>query len=70
MAGAGDFQIIREEGNVPDRDMYRTLNMGIGLVLAVDKDSGVKVISFLAKQGLKSWVIGEVISAGKRVEII
>ncbi len=64
------FKIVQEKGNVPQADMYRTLNMGIGLVLVMDKFYNSKAISFLAKRGLKSWVIGEVVSTGNRVKIM
>ena len=64
------FKIVQEKGNVPQADMYRTLNMGIGMVLVMDKADSAKAISFLGKQGLKSWVIGEVVSSGNRVKIM
>lgn len=54
------FRLIQEKGNVPDRDMYRTLNMGIGMVLGVDRNLVNKIILNLAKQGLRAWIIGEV----------
>jgi len=64
------FKIIQKKGNVPKTDMYRTLNMGIGMVLVTADSSAKNIISDLAKHGLKSWVIGEVTKGNKRVEII
>lgn len=64
------FRIIQEKGNVPQADMYRTLNMGIGLVLVMNKADSAKAISFLSKQGLKSWVIGEVVKNSERTVIV
>ncbi len=64
------FKLIREKGNVPETDMYRTLNMGIGLVLAIDNDFANSVILNLAKQGLKSWQIGKVFKGNKRIELV
>lgn len=64
------FRLIQEKGNVPESDMYRTLNMGIGMVLAVDKDWADKIILKLKDLGLKSWAIGEVIKSKSRVNII
>ena len=63
------FRLIQEKGNVPESDMYRTLNMGIGLVLAVDKNWADKIILKLKNSGLKSWIIGEVIKGKERVRI-
>lgn len=64
------FRLIQKKGNVPDSDMYRTLNMGIGLVLVTDKVSVEKIISNLAMQGQKPWIIGEIIKSKKRVELV
>ena len=64
------FRLIQEKGNVPESDMYRTLNMGIGMVLALDKGRADKVMSRLKSSGLRSWVIGEVIKGKERVKII
>lgn len=64
------FKIVQEKGNVPQADMYRTLNMGIGLVLVMNKADSAKAISFLSKQGLKSWVIGEVVKNSERTVIV
>lgn len=58
------FDIIRKEGNIPEREMYRTFNMGIGMVLVLaDKDVN-KAKGILARRRLKSWVIGQVIKGG------
>ena len=64
------FRIIQRKGNVPEQNMYRTLNMGIGMVLAIDKDASADIISYLAKQNLKSWIIGEVVKGNQRVAIV
>ncbi|TAN59043.1 phosphoribosylformylglycinamidine cyclo-ligase [bacterium] len=64
------FRIIQNKGNVPDMDMYRTLNMGIGLVLVADKGFVEKIIFNLAMQGLKPWIIGEIVKSRKRVEFV
>jgi phosphoribosylaminoimidazole (AIR) synthetase len=44
--------------------------MGIGLVLIVRPVSGRKIISSLAKFGLKSWIIGQAVKGNKKVNII
>ena len=64
------FKLIQEKGNVPKQDMYHTLNMGIGMVLASDVKSAYNIKSDSAKYGLKSWIIGEVTKGKKRVEIV
>jgi phosphoribosylformylglycinamidine cyclo-ligase len=64
------FQLIQNKGNVPDREMYHTLNMGIGMVLIVSPASANSIISKLKNQRLKSWIIGEVINGNKQVHIV
>ena len=63
------FKLIQNKGGISDKEMYHALNMGIGMVLIVDKNSADQVIGELAKSNLKSWVIGEVVKGRKEVEI-
>ena len=64
------FLLIQNKGNVSDREMYHTLNMGIGMVLIVKSDSAKTIISKLAEYRLKSWVIGGIVKGKKEIEII
>lgn len=63
------FHLIQNKGNITDKEMYRTFNMGIGMVLIAQSASAKFVISKLAKHNLRSWIIGEVIKGKKEVEI-
>ena len=64
------FKLIQQKGNVSRQDMYHTFNMGVGMVLVVEDKSLDKVVSGLAEQGLKSWVIGEVTKGKRKAEIV
>ncbi len=64
------FKLIQEKGNVPESDMYRTLNMGIGLVLVVERNSPDRIIHLLAKEKLNAWVIGEVVKGKEGTKIV
>lgn len=66
----GIFRSIQDKGNIPDKEMYHTFNMGIGMVLIAEPKSAKSIISKLAEFRLKSWVIGEVIKGNKVVEIL
>ncbi len=55
------FRWIEEEGSVQAKEMYRTFNMGIGMILVTPKERAQKVISFLSKAGHHSWVVGELV---------
>lgn len=64
------FRLIQAKGNIDDKEMYRTLNMGIGLVLIVEQKSAAAIIKRLAELKLKSWIIGKAVKGNKKVEII
>jgi phosphoribosylformylglycinamidine cyclo-ligase len=64
------FRLIQNKGNVEDREMYHTLNMGIGMVLIVEAQASSAVIKKLSALKLKSWVIGQAVQGNKKVEII
>ncbi|MCC8016352.1 MAG: phosphoribosylformylglycinamidine cyclo-ligase [Clostridiales bacterium] len=63
------FELIQKAGNIPERDMYNTFNMGTGLVIAVDADKADEAVSILNKNGEQVAVIGEIKSGEKGVEL-
>ncbi len=62
------FGWIKEKGSVQDREMYRTFNMGIGMVLVTEAKRALKVISHLSKFKERAWFVGEIVE-GKGVVI-
>jgi phosphoribosylformylglycinamidine cyclo-ligase len=64
------FRLIQNKGNIQDREMYHTFNMGVGMVLIVAPGSEKSIISKLAEFKLKAWIIGEVVKGKKEVEIL
>jgi len=64
------FKLIQNKGNIEDKEMYHTLNMGIGMVLFVQPQSAAQVMDGLSGMKLKSWVIGQAVCGNKRVEIV
>ena len=64
------FKLIQNKGNVAEREMYHTLNMGIGMVLIVKSAAAKNIIAKLASMKLKTWVIGETVNGKKGVEVI
>jgi phosphoribosylformylglycinamidine cyclo-ligase len=59
------FGLIQDKGRVPEQEMYRTFNMGIGFCLVVDPQDVAGVQSFLRLYKVESFVIGEVIQDSK-----
>ncbi len=59
------FELIRDKGHIPEHEMYRTFNMGIGFCLVVEPKDVVGVHAFLRSQKIESFVIGEVTQDSK-----
>ena len=55
------FDLIAKEGNVPERDMFNTFNMGVGMSIVVDKADAEKALAVLKENGEDAYVIGEVV---------
>ena len=55
------FKLMAEKGNVEEKVMYNTYNMGIGMVIAVDPADTEKALALLAEAGETAYVIGETV---------
>ncbi len=64
------FKLIQKTGNIPERDMYNTFNMGIGMAIIVKKDEVAKAMEILQKNGEKAYEIGEVVEGNKEINIL
>lgn len=67
------FKLLQKTGNVEQYEMYRTFNMGIGMVLAVESKDVEDILSRLSGLGEKAWLIGEVTqgnSSSEQVELV
>ncbi len=61
------FNLIAKEGNIPERDMFNTFNMGVGMSVVVapeDKDEAVKI---LKDSGEDAYILGEIVKSGDKV---
>ncbi len=58
------FTLVEELGNVSRVDMFRTFNMGIGMVLVVNNEDAVSVIKELERLGEEAYLIGRIGSGG------
>ncbi len=54
------FQIIQREGNIEEREMFTTFNMGIGMICVVAKDEADTLIKILTQNGEKAYIIGTI----------
>ncbi len=64
------FAWLQEQGNIEDREMYRTFNCGLGMVLVVDAGKAEQCIAELIGLGEKAWLIGETVGGSDEVELI
>ena len=63
------FRLIQREGDIPERDMFNTFNMGIGMCVVVPKDQADKALEVLAAAGEKARIIGQIADGDTGVEI-
>ena len=64
------FQLIMDKGNIPERDMYNTFTMGIGMIMAVPAQQADAAMAALAEAGEKAYVIGKVVAGSDGVELV
>jgi phosphoribosylformylglycinamidine cyclo-ligase len=61
------FRVLAEAGAIPAQEMFRTFNMGVGMVAVVAPDSAERVLSVLRTHGCDAWTAGEVAAGSGRV---
>ena len=55
------FKYLMETGNIPERDMYNTYNMGVGMSIVVAADQAEKALEVLKANGEDAYVMGEIV---------
>jgi len=55
------FNLVQRDGDIDDREMFTTFNMGIGMIMVVDKDGADGAVRILKDNGCKSGIIGEIV---------
>ena len=63
------FDIIAKTGNIPERDMYNTYNMGVGMSVVVSGEDVDAAIEILKANGEDAYVIGEIVESEEKIEI-
>ena len=63
------FTLLQKEGNIPERDMFNTFNMGIGMSAVVDKNDADRALEILKSNGEDAYIIGEIERSDESVKI-
>ena len=63
------FKMLQSTGNVPERDMFNTYNMGVGMTVIVSKDTAGKALDALKANGCEAYVLGEIVTGEDKVAI-
>ena len=61
------FNLIAKVGNIPERDMYNTFNMGVGMSVVVKADDAKKAVEILTANGETAYILGEIIKSDEGV---
>ncbi len=61
------FDLIAKVGNISERDMFNTFNMGVGMSIVVAKEDADKALEILKVQGEDAYIIGEIIKSDDKV---
>ncbi len=61
------WNLIQQKGNIPIEEMYRVFNMGIGMIIIVDKKSVAEIQKRIPE---RTFVIGELIEGNKKVQLV
>ena len=63
------FDLIAKTGNIPERDMFNTFNMGVGMCVIVAKEDVETAISILKANGEDAYVLGDIVASEDKVEL-
>jgi len=65
----GVFRVLQEAGGVPEAEMFRAFNMGVGMIVATDAAGAESVRSHAASAGVAAWDIGRLRPGTGRVQL-
>lgn len=65
----GIFKLLMKEGNIPERDMFNTYNMGTGMTVVVPKEDAARAVEIIEVAGERAKVIGEIVKSDEGVII-
>ena len=64
------FSLLQRTGDIPERDMFNTYNMGVGMSAVVSKDTADRALEALRAAGEDAYVIGEIVRGEEKVVLL
>ncbi len=64
------FDLIAKAGDIPERDMYNTFNMGVGMSAVVAAEDAEKAVETLKANGVDAYILGKIIKSTDKVVLI
>ena len=64
------FDLIAEAGNISERDMFNTYNMGVGMSIVVAPEDAEKALKILRDSGEDAYIIGEIEESAEKITIV
>ena len=64
------FDMIAKTGNIPERDMFNTYNMGVGMSIVVKAEEVDKALEILTANGETAYVIGKIVASDEKITIV
>ncbi|MBR0483495.1 MAG: phosphoribosylformylglycinamidine cyclo-ligase [Oscillospiraceae bacterium] len=61
------FELIARTGHIPERDMFKTFNMGVGMILSVAQEDADKAVEILKSAGEDAYILGELVESEEGV---
>lgn len=63
------FDLLAKTGNISERDMFNTYNMGVGMSIVVAREDAEKSLEILKANGEDAYIIGEIVKSENKIEI-
>ncbi len=64
------FELLAKVGNIPERDMYNTFNMGVGMSVVVAPEDADRAIEILKENGEDAYVIGSIVESDEKMILV
>ena len=64
------FELLAKEGNIEEQMMFNTYNMGIGMMVAVDKTQVDDCVAAIKAAGETPYIVGEIVDGDKGITLV